>query len=169
LDIFCAGAQERDLYSIHFKSLDNAEISLSAYQGKQILVAEFDASRPDRQFLLSLDSLYQGHGGQLVVIVIPVQDFGTALSAGDLSALMKNIGVHYLVSESSYAQKAKGNMQHPLLRWVTDKNFNTHFDNDITQEGEIFLFNKKGRVYARFNKSIPGPVVQRIINREPVN
>lgn len=159
-----------DLFQIYFKSHNKGIINMSAYSGKQILIAVVNASTSDNQFLKSLDTLSRSRKGQLVVIAIPVMDYGINLTKTDMILkLTDSLLLSYVIADTSYS-KSNLHTVHPLINWLTKKELNKHFDGEIKQDGEIFIINSSGVLYAKLNKRISptGIKMQRILDNIPI-
>lgn len=161
------------LYQIEFKDITGIDlIRMSNYTGKKLVVLEFNAASPDAFQLKSLDTLYKSSKGQFEVIAIPVNDFGTPMESNALKSMLKDsLRLTYLIGDPGIAQKSAGSSQHPLLKWLTDVNDNLHFDDDITEDGKMFILSDTGTLYAILNKGFRpnNPLMQTILNNEPVN
>ncbi len=53
---------------------------------------------------------------------------------------------------------AKGR-QHPLLAWLTDKDQNRHFDQDIETTDKLFFINESGVLYAVLDNMVGAEVI----------
>src|SRR3954463_16402462 len=102
--ITCFSQDSTKVYKIRFKSIDNNRIDMSDFQGKQIVVVEFDALNPDRQQLLSLDSLARLNDTTIQVIGIPVQDAEIQVSKSDFKRLIQDtLGLSFIISDIGFA------------------------------------------------------------------
>jgi glutathione peroxidase len=165
--VFAAKAQS-NLYTLSFEDLDGTQINMSDYRGKKIIIVEYDAANPDRKQLLSLDSLYKNNISSLVVIAIPVSDFGSNPANAAIKKLWRDtLKLSYTVTKISKAKKATGAAQHKLLRWVTGKDMNNHFDTDIDNDGELFVISEQGRLFANLKNKpdMMGWVMKNILNQ----
>lgn len=159
---------EKNIYTLHFKSLDKGEIDMSSYKGRKILIVAFDAGNPDRKQLRSLDTLYRQIATYLAVIAVPADDFNTAMSPSSLIKLLRDsLGLSYPITEISKARKDKGNLQHDLLQWLTSKDNNQHFDDDIAEQGQMYVVSETGILYASFKKNVTpaGKVLKEVLGR----
>lgn len=142
-----AKGQIKDPYAVQITGLNQEVISVADYKTKKIVVVEFDASAPDRTQLLLLDKLYKKFTGQWMVIGVPVKDFGIPMSALALKKLVRDtLKITFPVAEISTGKKGTG--QNLLLKWLTSKSLNGHFDRDLEIAGEIFFITEKGILYA---------------------
>jgi glutathione peroxidase len=148
-------SQNQSVYNIKSKSLDKGNIQLADYTGKKIIITVFDAAEPDKAYLLSLDTLYRANKGKLTVIAIPVEDFHANADEKKLKKqLFSDWGISYPICAVSKAKKQHGNNQQELLQWLTRKEMNKKIDKDVQNDGEIFVLNEKGLLYARLTQKI---------------
>ena len=164
-------ADTSSIYQLQLKSIDNHIIDMSLYRGKQIIFYEFDAADPDKGQMVSLDSLFKSKTN-LVVIAIPVQDFNnTVVSTDSLNRLLRDsFQVSYPVTDLSMAKKSAGPQQHPLLDWATHLEKNEHFNDDVNEDGYMYVISTTGILYSIVKKEISatGPIMQQILNNEPL-
>lgn len=159
---------QKDIYQLVFKGLNKQEILMSALISKKIVISAFNASNPDKEQLKSLEKLYQLNKASLNIIVIPISD---ELSNKNYDAIKKlwldTLKINFIITDISKVDKNSGDNQHKLMRWVTSKNYNNHFDNDITKQGEVFVISEKGVLFARFNEKVDldGFIMQKIIKQ----
>jgi len=148
-------AFEKNIYTLHFKNLDKEDISMYSYKGKKILIVEFNAGNPDRKQLRSLDTLFRQLKTYLVVVAIPVEDFGMAMPEKSLVTLLRDsMDLSYPIAAISKAKKDKGTAQHALLQWLTNKANNQHFNTDIEEDGQMYIVSETGVLYASVKKSV---------------
>lgn len=159
-------AQNSTVYGLKFKALDKGNINMSDYKSKKIVVVVCDAKKPDQQQLLSLDSLYRNNKKNLSVIAVPVEDFNNNVDEKELKRILLNqLGISFPITAISKAKKNTGNAQHELLQWLTKKESNKKVDKDVQYDGEIFVLNEKGNLYARLSQkmSVNNPFFMRIL------
>lgn len=157
ISVFLLGWQNSpvNVYQLQFNDLDGGLINMASFKGKKIIVAEYDAINPDRKQLAALDTLYKKNKNNLIVIAIPVTDFGNSASEGNVKKLWKDtLQLSYFITKVSKAKKSNGNSQHRLFRWITNKNENGHFDYDVDNDGEMFMISENGALFAFIKKKI---------------
>ncbi|MDX2048316.1 MAG: hypothetical protein SFU87_16115 [Chitinophagaceae bacterium] len=168
LAVSAASGQSSTLYNLNFPGLDSDTIRLNNYQGKKVIVVEFHAGQPDIQNLLFLDTLYRNHAAQIVVIAVPVDDFGTPMSSAALRNLLRDtLQVIFPVAGISKAKKQNGSNQHELLKWLTHKSQNWRFDADVTVSGEVYVVNENGVLFATLKQQTAqqqSSLLQELIN-----
>jgi len=159
------------IYQLQFKNIEGNNIDMSSYKGKQIILYEFNAANPDRDQMIELDSLFKSKSN-LMVIAIPVKDFsGTSVSIASLNALLKDsLQLSYPVADLSMAGKTAAAQQHTLLDWVTHVEKNEHFNDDIDDEGYMFVISNTGILYSIMKKEInpTGSVMQEVLSNGPL-
>lgn len=152
--IFCPASalfsqEPSSLYKLSFRSLNSSPLNMADYQGKKILVAGYSATNPDKEVLLSLDQLYKDNKEKLVVIVIPVYDSGSHISTRAIRDNWRShLALSYILSDPGSSKKLNEEAVHPLLQWVTSKEYNRHFDQRINRDGKIFVISETGRLFA---------------------
>lgn len=139
-------------YSISFQNISGQPINMSEYAGKKILIIVLDASAPDTTQLQMLDSFYVANNPALSIIALPADDFGIPPDDSTLSVYLTNqLGLHYVIAQTGTAEKNSDNQQ-VLLKWLTHVSDNMHFDNDITEGGQIYLIDERGILYGLLGK-----------------
>jgi len=68
-------------------------------------------------------------------------------------------------------RKINGTSQHPLLKWVTNKPENGHFEHDVDESGDLFVISETGRLFAVLKQgSLPAAnVMHDILNMQVPN
>jgi glutathione peroxidase-family protein len=159
------------IYQLQFAGIDSNTIDMSSYVGKHIILYEFDAVHPDKTQMTSLDTLYKQNSNNLAVIAIPVKDFDSAdISKDGLKSLLRDsFQVSYPVTDISLAKKAATTQQHPLLGWVTHLEKNNHFDDEIAEDGYMFVISDRGVLYSIVKKEISptSPIMQQVLSNQP--
>lgn len=134
------------IYEISFIKIEGGEQQMSAFQGKKILIVTLPIQQTasSDSLLYSLDSLNTLHSSNLVIIGVP------SIEDGYTDALKDNLKTWYrtklansiVISKGLRTRKSSGNQQHPLFKWITNKNFNGHFDYDVEGPGvKLFIWN----------------------------
>lgn len=139
------------VYNYSVPKIEGGSQSLSAYQGKKLLLITLpvvqDASADS--LLYSLDTLATARTGSLKVIAVPSYEDGFTneqkiqLNQWYRSKLSDNI----VITDGLYTRKSSGNQQHPLFKWLTTMAENEIFDVEISTPGYKFFTNSSGRLY----------------------
>ena len=119
--------QNMSLYAIEINSLEGNPINLSDYKGKHILFVNVASECGFTGQYSDLQKLYETYQDQLMIIGVPCNQFGSQEpgSADQIQSFCsKNYGVTFLMTEKI---DVKGKNQHPLYKWLTDKDLNGIF------------------------------------------
>lgn len=159
------------IYSFSIPLNGNSQ-SLSGYEGKKILVVTLPTvqNAAADSMLYSLDTLSTAHTNTLKVIAVPsIEDGFTEVQASTLNTWYHSkLNSQVLITDGLYTHKASGLQQHPLFKWLTDVNQNTHFDIDAEGPGYKFFTNGNGQLYGvlRPSTKISGNAVQKTLRME---
>lgn len=125
-----------NIYSFSVTSIEGDNKPLSAYQGKMMLIITLPTEQniSNDSLLNSLDSLEALYSSSLVVIGVPSFEDGYTLANKDsLKIWYRSIlSSDIIVTDGMYTRKTSGTQQHPLFRFLTDKDGNGHFDKDVS-------------------------------------
>ena len=149
------------VYNIQINSLKGTPINLLKYKGKYILfvnVASKCGFTPQYQ---QLQKLHEVYNDKLVIIGVPCNQFGNQEpgSAFEIQEFCDvNYGVDFLITEKIVVQ---GEMQHPLYKWLTDKNLNGYKSSRIKWNFQKYLVNPEGHLVDYFH-SITKPLSKKI-------
>ena len=137
---------KKSIYDIEINSLQEKPINLSLFKGKKILfvnVASKCGFTPQYKELQKLHNLYEEN---LVVIGVPCNQFGKQ-EPGNSSEINEfcqvNYGVSFLITEKI---SVKGKEQHPLYRWLTDKNENGRKNSSVKWNFQKYLISEDGEL-----------------------
>lgn len=137
---------KKSIYDIEINSLQGKPINLSLFKGKKILfvnVASKCGFTPQYKELQKLHNLYEEN---LVVIGVPCNQFGKQ-EPGNSSEINEfcqvNYGVSFLITEKI---SVKGKEQHPLYRWLTDKNENGRKNSSVKWNFQKYLISEDGEL-----------------------
>ncbi|MBS1511482.1 MAG: hypothetical protein JST86_11615 [Bacteroidetes bacterium] len=129
-------ARGQNVYSYSVPTIEGNNQSLSAFAGKKILFITLPVQQsPNADSVLhALDSVSTTYSSTLIVIGTPAYEDGftpankTLLQQWYRSILNNSI----VITDGLYTRKTSGTQQHPLYQWLTDKNKNGSFDQDVT-------------------------------------
>ena len=136
---------------------------MSSYQGKKILIVVLPGtvSDADTSFLQAINNTDKQYKQQLKIIGAPsLEDGYTVSNANKLKQWYKKyLDANIVITEPMHTRKTSPG-QHSLFSWLTKKEHNTHFDEDVAGAGQKFFISASGELYsvfdppARLNKSI---------------
>lgn len=143
------------IYDIAIKSLSGTPIDLSSFKGKNILFVNVASECGFTNQYKDLQKLSDTYSKELVVIGSPCNQFGNQ-EPGDASQIQsfceRNFGVTFLLTEKI---DVIGSKQHPLYKWLTDKDLNGIKNSSIKWNFQKYLINKEGQLidyYFSFTK-----------------
>ena len=113
-----------NLYDIKIDSLQGKPIKLSDFKNKFILFVNVASKCGFTPQYKDLETLSETYKDNLVVIGVPCNQFGKQEpgSADEIQEFCEvNYGVSFLMTEKI---DVKGDDQHPLYAWLTDKEMN---------------------------------------------
>jgi glutathione peroxidase len=149
---FCGYSQSENplaLYEKTIKGYKGDSLNLGELRNTKIIVMVVDGQESNLEQLFVLDSVIFSMKGNYMGIVIPVSDFekpGKKAMNYDALKNLKNV----FISKIAKAGKKNGGQQHPLLKWLSTRQENGHFDFDFTKSGQVFLINPNGMLYGTF-------------------
>ena len=139
-------SSKKSIYDIEINSLQGKPINLSLFKGKKILfvnVASKCGFTPQYKELQKLHNIYEE---SLVVIGVPCTQFGKQ-EPGNSSEINEfcqvNYGVSFLITEKI---SVIGKEQHPLYRWLTDKNENGRKNSSVKWNFQKYLISEDGEL-----------------------
>jgi glutathione peroxidase len=146
----CGFCYVESVYTYSVPTIEGNIKPISTYAGKKILVVALPTiqNSVNDSLLHSLDSLGAAYSGTLVIIASPSYEDGfmpankTALKTWYRSIL----GSGVIITDGLYTRKTSGGLQHPLFKWLTDKDMNVHFNQDVTGPWNKFLIAADGRL-----------------------
>lgn len=156
-------------YQISFESIEGDTIHLSELKGQRILVIAFDGELPDTRRFLSIDSLAKSDQVKTRLILVPATDLGELQQQPAKDALISHLvsiskkGV--IISRPMPVKKSAGEKQHPLFKWLTHVDENSHFDRDVEQNGQLFMINEQGVLYGVHDKQLPAAAIKEVMTQ----
>jgi glutathione peroxidase len=137
------------IYDLTVTGIDGNKIELSQYKGKKLLFILLPLSAQDTTVSINdIASLQRKYQSSLVIIGIPSEEAGyKTQDAANLKNICNDAGTNIIITEGMKVKKGAG--QSPLLQWLTSKDKNHHFDQDVQQEvGSKFFVDEEGELYA---------------------
>ncbi|MGB0806647.1 MAG: glutathione peroxidase [Salibacteraceae bacterium] len=156
--------KSNNLYQISINSLMGKPINLNDFKGKKILfvnVASKCGYTPQYEDLQSLSEKYKD---QLVVIGVPCNQFGKQ-EPGTKEEIAtfceKNYGVTFLMTEKI---DVKGDQQHPLYKWLTEKTMNGVEDSNVKWNFQKYLIDEDGNYISMYASGV-NPLSDKITSK----
>ena len=122
LPAYAAGMSRVSAYAFTFKALDGADILLSSYAGRPLLVVN-TASRcgytPQYAGLQQVWTRYRDRG--LFVLGVPSNDFGGQEPGGASDIHATTQGTYHVTFPITAKAAVKGKDAHPFYRWAAEQ------------------------------------------------
>ena len=152
---------QESFYDLNLKSIDDKNINFSSFKGKFVLIVNVASKCGFTPQYKALEELYNEYKDNLVVIGVPCNQFGgqEPNSQSEIKEFCSaNFGVSFLLSEKI---KVKGSQQHPLYKWLTNKNLNMVSNSTVQWNFQKYLINEKGE-FVNYWYSFTKPLSEKI-------
>lgn len=154
-------APNESLYDIKIEGIDGKELNLNQYKGKKILFVNVASKCGFTNQYDGLQELYTKHKDKLVIIGLPCNQFG-GQEPGEESEIQSFCRLNYGVDFPMTAKiDVKGDSQHNLYKWLTQKNKNGKMDSSVKWNFQKYLVDEEGRLIDVFY-SITKPMSSKI-------
>lgn len=151
----------QSFYEQIFSDVDGKEVRLADFANKKILFIVLPVD-PSDSLVVELTHFVTSYKVGLQVIgVLSQEDGHSQLNKADVKERYNKTGI--LVTDLMLSRK--GNGQSPVMKWLTSKQENGHFDMDVKSVGQKFFVNGNGKLYAVLgpNSSLFSPFVQKVV------
>jgi glutathione peroxidase len=148
------------IYDQSFKDTDSKNISLKDFAGKKLLFIILPLKAAD-SFVAQLKTFKATYVDKVQVIgVLSQEDGHSQVSKAEIKAVYHNTGI--LITDVVGFRKGTG--QSPLMKWLTNKAENGHFDMDVKGPGQKFFVNEQGKLYAVLGQlPLTSPFINKIV------
>jgi len=144
----------KSIYDFTLKTLEGEEISLSKFRGKKMLLVNVASECGYTPQYENLEKLHKQYGSKVVVIGFPANNFG-GQEPGDATQIRefcsKNYGVTFLMMQKI---SVKGEDQHPLYKWLGNKEENGSCDQSPKWNFCKYLIDEKGNIVKFFGSKV---------------
>jgi glutathione peroxidase len=149
------------IYDHSFSDINSKKILLKDFAGKKLLFIILPVTATD-SVVTQLKNFVATYGEKVRVIGVLSQEDGYSKNRkADVKAIYQNTGI--LITDAMCSRK--GNCQSPLMKWLTNKNENGHFDLDVRGPGQKFFVNEQGKLYSVLGQmSLSSPFINKIVN-----
>ena len=151
-----------DIYSIGCKDINGRTINLNEFKDRKIIIALIEGSNPKTEFLVFLDSI-QKVKSDYKIIIIPSEEFGGPSDIPSLLKIKEKFGESLTMTSPMNVTKSSGNLQHPLLKWLTDVNLNQHYNKDAEGSTQLFFIAPGAIIYSVISPQAPIEVINRLL------
>ena len=148
-------AEGSSIHDLSIPALSGTDtIDLSAYKGKKMLLVNVASKCGYTPQYAGLESLYEAHKDSLVIIGFPCNQFlmQEPGSADEIASFCQiNYGVTFPLSAKI---DVKGDNQHEIYQWLTQKKLNGVGDYKISWNFNKFLIDENGKLLAYFGSDV---------------
>ena len=152
----------KSIYEIKINDIWGDAIELNDFKGKYILFVNVASECGFTGQYKDLQKLHEEYGSKLVVIGVPCNQFGGQEpgESHEITAFCtEKYSVTFLMTEKI---EVKGSNQHPLYKWLTDKNSNGIKNSTVRWNFQKYLVDPSGNLIDYWY-SITQPLSQKII------
>jgi glutathione peroxidase len=146
---------QHSIYNISLQSIDDKTIDLAQYQGKYILFVNVASYCGYTNQYSDLQKLYERYDN-LEVIGLPCNQFlfQEPFSKDSIKQFCEsNYSITFLMTEKI---NVKGKNQHPLYKWLTNKELNNLKDSNVKWNFQKYLIGINGNLIDVFpSKTLP--------------
>jgi len=146
---------EKAVLDFTMRDIDGKDVKLDTYKGKVVMIVN-TASKcgltPQYEGLQALYYTYKDQG--MVILGFPANSF-MGQEPGTEAEIKEFCTLKYKVTFPMFAKiSVKGEDQHPLFNFLTNKATNPDFAGDISWNFNKFLIDRNGKVVARFEPKV---------------
>jgi len=141
----------KSIHDFTVQDIDGKEVSLADYKGKVLMIVNVASKCGFTGQYAGLQELYDTYKDKgFVILGFPANDF-LGQEPGTNDEIKQFCTLNYGVSFPMFAKiSVKGDEQHPLYKYLTDKKANPDFGGKITWNFNKFLVDANGKVIGRF-------------------
>ena len=142
-------AQE-SIYDVAINDISGNPIDLIVFKGKHILFVNVASECGFTKQYTGLEQLHKQFKDELIVIGLPCNQFGEQEPGSEKEIQQfckKNFGVSFLLTEKI---EVKGDTQHPLYSWLTNKELNGKSNSTIKWNFQKYIVDEKGELINYF-------------------
>jgi glutathione peroxidase-family protein len=159
---------QTSIYNLSYQTTTGKVLALSDYKGKKLLIATCSSSS-----LLKLNSInywdsLKATNPNLNILIIPAIDIIDISDTSNFQSALKSTSSKVAFARLSLVRKDNGPNQHMILQWLTHKEQNLHFDEDVDSDNQLFLISESGVLYAVLGKGVPQNILANVLMQKDV-
>ena len=149
------------VYDIKINDITGEPIKLSDFKDKYVLFVNVASKCGFTDQYKDMQELHEKYKSKLVIIGLPCNQFNNQ-EPGEESEISQfcqvNYGVTFLLTEKI---EVKGENQHPLYKWLTNKNLNGEKSSTVRWNFQKYMIDPSGKLI-NYWYSITNPLSQKI-------
>ena len=152
------------IYEVTINSLDGNPLDLKSLKGKKILFVNVASKCGYTPQYVDLQNLHLKYGDKVTIVGIPCNQFGSqepGTSDEITEFCQKNYGVSFQMTEKI---NVKGDSQHGLYRWLTNKSLNGSQDSKVSWNFQKYLVDEEGLLIDVFSSGV-NPLDDEIVSK----
>tara|TARA_B100001059_G_scaffold50412_1_gene43533 strand:+ start:1935 stop:2462 length:528 start_codon:yes stop_codon:yes gene_type:complete len=152
--LMASSSFSQSIHDISISSIDGKEISMSDFKDKYILIVNVASYCGYTSQYSDLQKLSQEYTDKLVVLGVPCNQFGGQEpgKASEIKTFCESkFNITFPLTEKV---DVKGNAQHPLYTWLTNKSKNGLDDFNVSWNFNKFLIGPNGKLMAYFKSGV---------------
>ncbi|MBC8307845.1 MAG: glutathione peroxidase [Pelagibacterales bacterium] len=150
------------IYDIKINNITGEPIELSDFKDKYLLFVNVASKCGFTDQYKDLQELHEKYKDDLIIIGLPCNQFGNQEPGNEeeISQFCQiNYGVTFLLTEKI---EVKGGNQHPIYKWLTDKNLNGVKSSTVRWNFQKYLLDPSGNLI-NYWYSTTNPLSKKII------
>jgi len=152
---------QTSIYDLSITGIDGKEIKISDFKNKNILFVNVASKCGFTGQYEGLQKLHEKYKSNLVVFGVPSNEFGgqePGTSEQIATFCSDKYDVSFIMTEKV---KVKGSEQHPLYKWLTNKDLNMVSNSSVKWNFQKYLINEKGE-FVNYWYSFTKPLSEKI-------
>jgi glutathione peroxidase len=162
---------EPSIYDLSLYTVDQKLIKLEVFKGKKILFISLPAYQWNETLIKDLNSFSKRYRDKVAIVGITSNDKNYKANTDALASRLKStLTKDIIFTPASYFEMPGTDSTRNLLKWLTYKKLNKHFDVPDFR-GKRFFVDENGELYAVMGATRPlmDPGFEGIINRPRQN
>ena len=161
ISFYFSGIAQESIYDVTINDIKGNPIDLKKFKGKYLLFVNVASECGFTPQYAGLEELHEQFKNDLIVIALPCNQFG-GQEPGSTKEIQqfctKNFGVSFLLTEKI---KVKGEEQHPLYAWLTNKKLNGSSSSIVKWNFQKYIVDKDGE-FVNYFYSTTKPLSRKI-------
>ncbi|HEY6504252.1 MAG TPA: glutathione peroxidase [Chitinophagaceae bacterium] len=153
---------ETGIHTHKVPAISGGEIDFGDFSGKKILVVNIATNSPRVVQIGQLQQLHQTYSDSLVIVAFPSNSFGNENRSNSeiLQLCQSQYNTGFLIAAKG---DVKGESIQLFYQWLTNREENGVFNNEVKGDFQKYLFDRNGRGLGVFSGSL-SPLSPQLVN-----